>query len=41
MLVAETLKNRKTLVLFFGLNIFVIQQFLSQVLRSLFEKTLD
>jgi hypothetical protein len=43
MQVAETLRNRKknfsiALWIKYGLNIFVIQQFCSQVLRSLFKK---
>jgi hypothetical protein len=44
MRVAETLRNRKnfSIVLWikYGLNIFVIQQFCGQVLRSPFKKTL-
>jgi hypothetical protein len=42
MLVAETLRNRKNfsiaLLIKYGLNMFVIQQFCRQVLRSLFER---
>jgi hypothetical protein len=45
MQVAETLRNRKNfsiaLWIKHGLNIFVIQQFCSQVLRSLFKGTLE
>jgi hypothetical protein len=44
MRVAETLRNRKnfSIVLWikYGLNMLVIQQFRSQVLRSLFKETL-